>query len=154
MIETSLRSVGVECLETVQPLVMDCRTPVSDVIRQMRLRRSSSALLTAESQLVGIFTEKDYVSKVLGSRDALTQAISVLMTADPVTVGTAAPIREVVSKMYESSCHHIPVVDAEGRVVKCVRQRDIAEYLVTHLADRLLNLPPDPEQRAKTPEGG
>jgi hypothetical protein len=35
-----------------------------------------------------------------------------------------------------------------------VRHKDIAEYLVNHFAGHVLNLPPDPEQAARKPEGG
>ena len=41
-----------------------------------------------------------------------------------------------------------------GQIAGCVRHKDIAEYLVDHFAKHVLNLPPDPEQIALTPEGG
>jgi len=39
-------------------------------------------------------------------------------------------------------------------VVGCVRHKDIIRYLVEHMADQVLSLPPDPDQVAHTREGG
>jgi hypothetical protein len=48
----------------------------------------------------------------------------------------------------------VPVVDHEDHILGCVRHKDIASYLVDHYAVHVLNLPPDPEQVARAPEGG
>ena len=76
------------------------------------------------------------------------------MTSDPVCVGAKDPVRQVVLLMHQGGYRQIPVVDATGQVAGCVRHKDIAEYLVNHFAGHVLNLPPDPEQIARTPEGG
>jgi CBS-domain-containing membrane protein len=55
--------------------------------------------------------------------------------------------------MHEGGFRQIPVVDEQQRVLACVRHKDIAEYLVNHFARHILNLPPDPEQLATSPEG-
>jgi CBS domain-containing protein len=76
------------------------------------------------------------------------------MTPDPVCVGVKDPVRQAVLLMHEGGYRHIPVVDVTGQVAGCVSHKDIAEYLVNHFAAHVLNLPPDPEQIARTPEGG
>jgi CBS domain-containing protein len=153
-IERSLREVGVLALELQPPLVLEESTPVGDVIREMQDGGFGYALVTEDQRLAGIFTERDVFLSVLGNDAVLTQPVSVHMTADPVCVGVDDPVRQVLLLMHQGGYRQIPIVDATGQVAGCVRHKDIAEYLVNHFAAHVLNLPPDPEQIARTPEGG
>jgi predicted transcriptional regulator len=56
--------------------------------------------------------------------------------------------------MHAGGYRQVPVVDHEDHILGCVRHKDIAGYLVNHYAVHVLNLPPDPEQVARAPEGG
>jgi CBS domain-containing protein len=112
------------------------------------------ALLTENQRLAGIFTERDVLLSVLGNDAILTQPVAAHMTPDPVCVSAKDPVRQVLLMMYEGGYRHIPIVDAAGEVAGCVRHKDIAECLVSHFTEYVLNLPPDPGQIARTPEGG
>ena len=153
-LEQSLGEVEVTALETENPVVLDVATPVREVISRMRDQRMGCALLTRSGKLAGIFTERDVLRKVLGSEGALDKAVEAYMTPDPVHVAEDAPIRKAVFHMHRGGFRSVPVVDADMKVVTCVRQRDIVRYLVEFFADQVLNLPPDPGQVAQTPEGG
>ena len=153
-IERSLREVEVLALELQPPLVVEPTTSVADVIRKMQDVSLGYALVTENKRLTGIFTERDVFLTVIGNDAILNQPVSEHMTPDPVCVGTMDPVREVVLRMHQGGYRQIPVVDDSGQVTGCVRHKDIAEYLVSHFATQVLNLPPDPEQIAETPEGG
>ena len=56
--------------------------------------------------------------------------------------------------MHRGGFRNVPIVDSEGRVVSCVRHKDIVHLLVELFAEHVLNLPPDPESIHDTPEGG
>jgi CBS domain-containing protein len=153
-IERSLREVEVLSLELQPPLVLEGATTVAAVLRAMRDSGAGCALITEDERLAGIFTERDVFLSVLGNDAVLTRPVSGYMTPDPVCVAATDPVREVVLLMHQGGFRQIPVVDAAGQVAGCVRHKDIAEYLVDHFAAHVLNLPPDPEQIARTPEGG
>ena len=153
-IERSLQEVEVLALELQPPLVLDGATSVGNVIREMQDSGHGYALVTANNRLSGIFTERDVLLSVFGNDAVLAQPVSEHMTPDPVCVGAKDPVRQVVLLMHRGGYRQIPIVDATGQVVGCVRHKDIAEYLVNHFAAHVLNLPPDPEQIARTPEGG
>jgi signal-transduction protein with cAMP-binding, CBS, and nucleotidyltransferase domain len=153
-IERSLREVEVLALELQPPLVLDRASTVGTVIREMQNSSLGYALLTENNRLTGIFTERDVFLSVLGNDAVLTQPISEHMTSDPVCVSAKDPVRQVVVLMHQGGYRQIPIVDTSGQVAGCVRHKDIAEYLVNHFAAHVLNLPPDPEQIARTPEGG
>ena len=153
-IERSLREVEVLSLELQPPLLLDRTTTVSDVIRQMQDSGQGYALITDNAHLVGIFTERDVFLSVLGHDDVLARPVSGYMSPDPVCIAAEDPVRKALLLMHQGGHRQVPIVDATGQVAGCVRHKDIAAYLVDHFAERVLNLPPDPEQIARTPEGG
>ena len=153
-IERSLREVEVLSLELQPPLLLDESTPVGDVIREMRGSGHGYALITQNDRLAGIFTERDVFLSVLGHDAVLDRPVAEYMSPDPVCVAAEDPVHKVLLLMHQGGHRQIPILDATGQVAGCVRHKDIAEYLVDHFAEHVLNLPPDPEQIARTPEGG
>ena len=148
-----IQNIEVLAIELEPPLVLDVSTTVDSVIQAMRERQLGYALITDEDKLTGIFTERDVLLSVLEEDDVLHQSVSTLMAAEPVCVSATDTVWRVVSLMHEGGFRQIPVVDEQQRVLACVRHKDVAEYLVSHFARHILNLPPDPEQMATTPEG-
>ena len=153
-IENSVKAVQVVALGMAPPVVMEETASVKEVIRTMRERRSGSALLCREGRLSGIFTERDVLNEVIGNEGVLDKPVSELMTPDPISVNENDPIQWAVHQMYKGGFRNVPVVDADGKVVSCVRHKDIVHYLIEHFAQHVLNLPPDPNNMPDTPEGG
>jgi CBS domain-containing protein len=153
-LEQSLRHLEVLALALQPPLALDRSTRVGDVIKAMRDRGLGYALITQDDRLAGIFTERDVLLSVLDNAETLSQPVSKHMTAQPICVSESDPVWQAVVRMHEGGFRQLPVVDSGSRVVGCVRHKDVAEYLVDHFADHVLTLPPDPEQRARAPEGG
>lgn len=151
--ERGIQIIEVLAIELETPLVLDGSTTISGVIQAMRDRHLGYALITDEDKLAGIFTERDVLLSVLDENEVLQQPVSKLMTPAPVCVPADETVWRIVSLMHEGGFRQIPVVDEQQRVLACVRHKDIAEYLVNHFARHILNLPPDPEQLATTPEG-
>ena len=149
----SLQIIEVLAIELESPLVLDGSSSVSAAVQAMRDRRLGYALITHADKLVGIFTERDVLLSVLEEDEVLQQPVSRLMAPDPVCVHAGDTVWRVISLMHEGGFRQIPVVDKEQRVLACVRHKDIAEYLANHFGGHILNLPPDPEQLATTPEG-
>ena len=141
-------------LELQAPLSLDGATRVGDVIRAMQEGGLGYALITESNRLAGIFTERDVFLSVLGHDDVLVRPVSRYMSPDPVCVAAEDPVHKALLLMHQGGHRKIPIVDATGQVAGCVRHKDIAAYLVDHFAEHVLNLPPDPEQIARTPEGG
>jgi CBS domain-containing protein len=57
-------------------------------------------------------------------------AIGKLMTANPASCSPETPIRQVAQLMIDNDCGQIPVVDAGGKPLGVVTDRDIAVRLV------------------------
>ncbi len=153
-IESSVQRVEALAVNLEPPLVLDAATPTREVIARMRECCSGYALLASDDKLVGIFTERDVLTKVLGDHHGLDSPVAELMTREPVCVGEADSVRKAVHAMRQGGFRNVPVIDSQCRVVGCIRHKDIVRYLVEHFAQQVLNLPPDPYQVAVTPEGG
>jgi len=152
-IQERVKAVEVVALRGDAPLVVESDATVRAVIERLREARIGCALVADADRLVGIFTERDVLMKVVGEKGVLDRPVTEVMTCDPATVGEEGSIRTVVKAMEKGGFRHIPVVDQQGQVVALVRHRDMIAYLVENVADRTLNVPPDPDQVAKTPEG-
>jgi len=152
-IERSVKVVEAVALDTGTALVVDVETQVGEVLERMRGEKSGCAMVTRDQKLVGIFTERDVLMKVVGNPEALRQPVSACMTEDPATLGETDAVLDALALMHRGGFRNVPIVDAAGRVVSCIRHKDIIHYLVEHFADRVLNLPPDPDQVAKAPDG-
>ena len=153
-IEDNVKVVEVVALEMDAPVVVDEDTLVKDVLGQMQAVQSGCALVCQSGRLCGIFTERDVLNKVLGVEGVLDRCVSELMTPEPISVHETDSIRKAVLAMHQGGFRNVPVVDSEERVVSCVRHKDIIHYLVEHFAQKVLNLPPDPDIMPTTPDGG
>jgi CBS domain-containing protein len=153
-IEKSVKDVEVVALKMAPPVVLDEAASVREVLLQMQGKRSGYALLCRKGSLSGIFTERDVLNKVIGVEGVLDKPVSELMTRDPVCLHEKDPIRNAVLQMHKGGFRNVPILDEKDKIITCVRHKDIVHYLVEHFAQHVLNLPPDPDNMPKTPEGG
>ena len=81
-------------------------------------------LVIDEGALVGIFTERDAVFRVLAQgRDAHTVPIGDVMTPKPMTVPPDATFGRAMLLMHEHHFRHLPVVE-NGTAIGIVSARD------------------------------
>jgi len=93
----------------------------------------SSVLVTEESKIVGIFTERDYLRKCeIKGRSASDTPVEDLMTRDMITVTTDTSVDQCTALMMKYSIRHLPVVD-DNKLMGVVSMRDVVK---TALSDR------------------
>ncbi len=102
---------------------------VHDAVQQMIAAMIGSVLVVEEGNLVGIFTERDVLVRVVGpNRDPMTTPVSYVMTHDPVTAESTTTVQEVIDLHSGKSFRHLPIVD-NGRLVGMVSMRDVMRWL-------------------------
>ena len=107
------------------PLMLPPDTSVMEAARQMRERRVGAVLVTeGDAKLVGIFTGRDAVTRVLaeGKYPAET-TLREVMTADPDTLTPRHNAIEALRLMQDCRCRHLPIVN-EDRVAGIVSRGD------------------------------
>jgi len=107
------------------PLVLKSSTSVIEACRHMSERRAGSVAVVDETgRLVGIFTGRDAVSRVLaGGRDAATTRLADVMTSDPATLSPDQTSLDALRLMWDGGFRHLPMVKG-GKVVGVVSRGD------------------------------
>src|SRR5712691_11624484 len=106
-------------------------------------RQVSPSGCVAEA-VVGIFTERDLMKRVIAANKPLSLPVSEFMTSNPIVVHPKDPIRVAVRRMEEGGYRHLPVVNDRGRPLGILSVKRIVHYLVEHFPATVYNLPPDP----------
>ena len=124
------------------PVTIQQEQPVKRAIERMKRRRVGCILVLSGEQLVGIFTERDLVKRVLGQRGTMELPISELMTANPVVARSDEMIHEVLGRFLRRGMRHLPVLDADDRPVGTLSVRRAVQFLSDHHSNTVYNLPP------------
>ncbi|MBN1448218.1 MAG: CBS domain-containing protein [Bacteroidetes bacterium] len=126
-------------------ITVDIDTPVRDAVHLMQTKRIGCVLVTSHRKLLGIFTERDVLKKILGSAfDLRSTPISEVMTINPQALNESDTIAYALNFMDLGGYRHIPIVNELFEPLGLVSVKDIVSYLVQHFADEVLNLPPHP----------
>jgi len=149
----NLRVDSISRLDPTTPLGIDAAVSVADAVAAMRLGNVGCLLVTDRGRVVGIFTERDLLTRVLARSRSLDTPLRVVMTPGPVTVGPKDSVRTAVRRMQKGGYRHLPVVDEDDRPVGMLSARRVVSYLVEHFPALVFNQPPDGNQYPETPEG-
>ncbi len=101
-------------------------TIVREVVQAMAKRRFGAVpVVDGDGRLVGIFSERDVVVRVLAAgKDPDATRLDEVMTRDPDTVKSSDAVLHALELMNQHGYRHLPVVDA-GRLVGVVSIRDL-----------------------------
>jgi len=131
-VQRSLMTEMVATLSPRQPVTVPVEANLESAIRQM-IDRAVGAVLIVDSAgaLVGILTERDFLTKVAGQPRFEALAVREYMTAGPETVAPTDSLALALGRMDAGGYRHLPVV-ADGMPVGVISVRDILRH-VTHL---------------------
>jgi CBS domain-containing protein len=149
----NLRVESVCRLRPTSPLQVTPEQAVMDAIALMRRHHVGCILVCDGGRLVGLFTERDLMRRVLAAGRPLSVKMAEVLTPDPVVVAPKESIRAAVRRMEEGGYRHLPVVDDAGRPVGILSVKRIVHYLVEHFPATIHNQPPDPDQFPPRAEG-
>ena len=134
-VEASLTNDAVSVLDPRPPLTVPRDATLGDAVRLMMTGRTGAVLVTgAAGELVGILTERDFLTKIAGEAGFEALPVSRFMTANPETVSPTDVLAYAIGKMDAGGYRHLPVVDA-GRPVGVISVRDILRHLTAVCPD-------------------
>jgi len=111
-------------IEDQVPLTAPATITVEEAARLMKRSRVGALMVVEGQKLVGIFTERDALYKVVAQGlNAQSTFVSAVMTPDPQTIHPDKPFVDALHLMHESGYRHIPVVE-DGRPIGMVSARD------------------------------
>jgi CBS domain-containing protein len=107
------------------PLTMRPTACVKDACEGMRESRAGSVLvIDDQGRLVGIFTGRDAVCRVVAAgKTAETTVLADVMTPEPTTMPPDTTAIEALRLMWDGGFRHIPIVD-RGKLLGVVSRGD------------------------------
>ena len=100
------------------------QTTVVEAARLMEEARVGAILVIKKEKLVGIFTERDALTRVLAAAlDPAHTHLSRVMTRDPMTIEPDKPFGHALIAMFDHGFRHMPVIE-QGVPIGIVSMRD------------------------------
>lgn len=144
-LDESLLNEPVGRLPYVPPVIVAPQATVSEAVVQMRENKLGCVLVRQERTVVGLFTERDLLNRVIGPQLDMQQTrVESVMTPDPETLVVDAPIAFALNLMGEGAFRHLPLVDDSGQPVGMLSVKHIVQYLAEFFSEEVLTLPPRP----------
>lgn len=117
-------SVKGEKVHSVNPA-----STVLETINKMNQHKIGAVLVMQESHVVGIFTERDVLRRVIGEqKNPATCTVAEVMTEDVICVEPTTDLDEVSAIMKNRKIRHIPVCGDDGQLHGMVSIGDLNAY--------------------------
>lgn len=152
-LKKTLQSDKISSVRRRQPVCVEQGTPLKMVLAQMRKNKRGCAIVMKNEKIVGIFTERDLLNRVIGAGKKKTIPIEEVMTPNPTVLNLDHSVLDVILLMSKNSYRHLPLVDSQGKIQGFISIRDVIDYLAEHFPYQIYNLPPDPMQVNKAADG-
>ena len=105
-------------------------TLVTECVRLMTAEKIGALVVMEGERLVGIFTERDALNKVLArGLDPGSTKVSEVMTKDPYCISPTTSVSEAMELITKRRFRHLPIVD-NGKVLAVVSSGDLTRWLV------------------------
>jgi CBS domain-containing protein len=115
------------------PVVLNRSATIIEACREMqRTSAGSVVVVDDDGRLVGIFTARDAVWRVLAvGRDAATTNLGDAMTPNPTTLSPDQTAIDALRLMWDGGFRHVPIVK-DGRILGVVSRGDFLGVELQH----------------------
>ena len=116
-------------LELTPPLTASPDESVRAVIAKMREARHGCAEILDGETLVGVFTERDVMSRVVRpGLDAEATRVEQVMTRRPTTLQVDSPPAHAIHRMVSQGFRHLPIT-RDGKLAGSISVRNLLRYI-------------------------
>jgi CBS domain-containing protein len=125
------------------PAMVERGASIRETVEAMKSKKLGCALVCDKGLLIGIFTERDLLNKVIGEPVSYATSIDQVMTANPEKLSLEDSVISAMYLMEDGDYRNIPLIDLEGKAAGVVTVRDLISYFAEHFPKEALNLPPE-----------
>jgi CBS domain-containing protein len=114
---------------------------VMQAVRTMAEESIGAVAVTEGSRLVGMFSERDLMLRVVSERqDPETIQVRDVMTSPVETIQRDSSVDEALKLMLDKHIRHLPIIDRDGRLAGMISMRSLLHDKVEELTDQLDSL--------------
>lgn len=110
------------------PVTIGPDATIRKAAQRMSSERTSSLLVVADEQLVGILTDRDLRERVIANGMSVDLPLGAVMTCDPQPLPAKSSVFEAMIHMTRLQVHHLPLVDEHGRLQGLITASDILHH--------------------------
>ncbi len=126
----------IEKLAPPEPLIVKPDSTIKEAVELMIKHGHGSVLVVDSEELVGIFTERDLLKRVVRAKlDVNTIKISEVMTSEPQSLSGSDSIAYALNRMAVHSIRHIPII-TDSKVSGFISVRGMLKYISEHTLER------------------
>lgn len=115
-------------------------TLVHNAIEQMAEISAGTALVIDNNALVGIFSERDVIRKVILQGNSIDDVpVKEIMSTELTTVSPEESLEQCMQLMTDKRIRHLPVLQ-NGEIVGIVSIGDVVKYLIVEKDFKIKNL--------------
>lgn len=141
VLKTNFMCHSLSILEPPEPLCLTEDATLLDAIQLLQTNKIGSVLIVnQQGVLIGIFTERDCILKVLGHNiDLASTPVKDLMTPDPVVEKIDSSIAFALNLMSEGGFRHLPLVDERNIPIGVISVKDVIDHITKSFTQSLLD---------------
>ena len=114
-------------VQTAQP-----QDKVYDAVQKMHEHNIGALLVTEDGQLVGIFTERDVLFRVVHTGlDPKSTDVSEVMTQNPLSVDPRTTVEQAMQLVTQKRIRHLPVVE-NGQLAGVISSGDLTRVVTSN----------------------
>ena len=103
---------------------------VARAVQEMNRRVIGSLLVVEGGELLGMFTERDVLVRIVGKRlDPAVVTVGQVMSKGPLTVTPDTSVEDAMLLVTRYRCRHLPVLE-DGRILGLVSIGDLTRWIV------------------------
>ncbi len=122
----------------VPPIVVAPHDNVQMAVENMCAERVGAVAVVEDGKLIGIFTERDLMRRVVRSGLNLHEtAVAEVMTRDPFVAPAEMEASDAFEFMTDKHLRHLPITDQSGELQGMLSVRHLMRHIVEHLSHEL-----------------
>ena len=152
-VQQDLQAEKVTHLDLSEFTRVESGTSVRDTIQKMRAEHHNCAFILREGSLVGIFTDRDVLQRVVDRPNIWDHPIDEVMTHDPQTISAEQSAGDALKLMDALHFRNAPVM-AGSKILGNLTHFALIRYLADLFPEEVYNLPPRPDHFGEERHGG
>jgi len=143
----------VSLMQTDDYVCLEPSDPLFKAVEVMKQDEGGCAIVCEHARVVGIFTERDVLTKIIGESVDMSDPVSKWMSPIVATLSPDATIGDAVAMMTDKGFRNIPLVK-DGKLAGSISVFDVISYLAETYPKETMNLPPNLDQVMESKDGG